>query len=168
MNGERCVVVLIFNIPDEHEDKDEDKKKDEKDYGEDAGTLAVGGRNNGDSSSAEFLTIEDVGVNHRNKGKRKKNDQHSGKGNGFRQKGCDEDKDAADDPEFACEAVCMVPVFFIKECPLDFDADGTVLTAFWEIVAEDDEHKSEHDRGKVLRVDFAAESGCVDESGAED
>jgi len=101
------------------------------------------------------LAVEQIGI-------QKRRDDH-GKYNAKEdpeaaEKSGEHDDDAADYPKPTGKAVCPVPVFFAVEGPGDLDADGIVLLALGQVIADDRKQQTHKHRHDHFYPDFLAQS----------
>ena len=71
------------------------------------------------------------------------------------------DHQTADHPKSSGEAVGAVPVFFAVQRPGNLDADGVVLLAFGQIVADDDKQQTHKQGHHHIHGHIAAQRGNI-------
>ena len=63
--------------------------------------------------------------------------------------------------------MCPIPVFFIRQCPGNPDADSVILTGFWKIIADDDKEQSHKQFRNKSHVKLISQIVGINYSGYE-
>jgi len=74
---------------------------------------------------------------------------------------CQHDGKAANYPKTTGKPVGSVPVFFIIQCPGDLYADGVILLAFRQVIADDRKQKSHQYRHHHFYPHFFSQCHCI-------
>ena len=83
-------------------------------------------------------------------------------GRGVTQQPDHQNRQTENDPDIARETMGMIPVILIIERPREFDADGIALTAFGQIVADDNEQDADKEGSGAGSVDGIAQRVGID------